>query len=129
MQPIEDRRVDLNRDMDLIRVILLRVEGDPKLDGTHWEPFDKPDEFPGYSLKEVQYHVDLLIESGLLRGNTKGDVPIVSQLTWNGHEFLDAIRNPEIWENVKSRLGGLGKVTLKLVMEIATAEIRKKLGL
>ncbi len=119
----------MNRDMDLVRQILLHVEGDPNLDGTHWMPFNKASDFPDHTLKEIQYHADLLIESGMLNGNAGGDVPMVSRLTWDGHEFLDSIRSPEIWEQVKERLSGLGTVSLALVWELAKAEIRKKLKL
>lgn len=75
------------------------------------------------------YHADLLIESGMLKGNVGGEMPMVSRLTWNGHEFLDSIRNPEIWERVKERLTGFGTVGLTLVWELAKAELRKKLKL
>lgn len=129
MQFVGWKGVAVNRDMDLIRDILLRVEADPKLEGTDWMPFDKASEFPGHSLKEIQYHADLLIESGMLNGNASGDVPMISRLTWNGHEFLDSIRNPEIWQRVKERVTGLGTVGLALIWELAKAELRKKLKL
>jgi hypothetical protein len=129
MQSVEWKGVAVNRDMDLIRDILLHVEADPTLDGTGRMPFDNAADFPSHSLKEIMYHADLLIESGMLKGNVGGEMPMVSRLTWNGHEFLDSIRNPEIWERVKERLTGLGTVGLTLVWELAKAELRKKLKL
>jgi len=45
-------------------------------------------------------------------------VPI--NLTWDGHEFLDAARNPSLWERAKctalKQTGGLSLEVLKSVL-------------
>jgi hypothetical protein len=86
----------MKRDMDFTREILLRVEADPNLDGTHWVAFDKTEDFPCHSIEEIMYHVDLLIEEGLLAGNAKGDVP-----------YQDVWVRSELWLNsaAQERLG------------------------
>ena len=80
----------------------------------------------------MTYHVALLVEAGFLSGNIKmasiGNV-VVSKLTWEGHEFLDAIRDPDIWSKTKERAKGVASIGLGLVWEIAKAEVKAKLGL
>jgi Hypothetical protein (DUF2513) len=123
------RSVAVHRDMDLIRDILLRVDDDPRLDGTHFVAFDKLDDFPGHSVQEVTYHADLLFEAGLVKGSSGSEVPLISKLTWDGHEFVANTRDPGIWAKVKERTHGLVGIGIGVLSAIAEAEIKKKLGL
>jgi hypothetical protein len=51
-------------------------------------------------------------------------------LTWEGHEFLDAMRNDTVANKVRSRLGGaLANVPVTLIAELALAVARAQLGL
>jgi Hypothetical protein (DUF2513) len=128
--------VGMKRNMELIRDILLRVEADPKLDGADFRRATA--ETLGITERteaEVAYHLDLLIQAGFLNGNTKmlgrGDQKLtrISKLTWEGHEFLDDIRDPEIWRKTKDREKAVAGVGLKFIWEIAKAEIKTTLGL
>ena len=56
-------------------------------------------------------------------------IPAISKLTWQGHEFLDNIKDPGIWGKTKKRVEGLPSVALKVVAAIAEAEVKKHLGL
>jgi hypothetical protein len=73
----------------------------------------------------------MLVELGFLVGNIKlasaGQI-VISKLTWNGHEFLDDIRDPEIWRKTKELAKSVPSVGLVL-WEIAKAEVKTKLGL
>jgi hypothetical protein len=123
---------DMKRDMDLIREILLWIESDPKFNGTNWVGLEKTDNLSGlgdHSFEEIAYHLTMLVEAGFVRGNIGMEMPVISKLTWNGHEFLDDIKDKNIWENTKKRVAGLSGVALSVVAEIAKAEIKKKLGL
>jgi len=54
------------------------------------------------------------------------------RLTWQGHEFLSTIHDPEIWRKTKagaSKVGGLGvEVLWGLAKEYVKAEVRGRLG-
>jgi len=54
-------------------------------------------------------------------------------LTWNGREFLDAIRSPEIWRRTKDGLGKVGGWSVDLAWELAKAYgkqlAKEKLGI
>ena len=131
MQVCKYEEVFVHRDIDLVRDLLLHVDGDPQLDGRLLIRPDKPEDFgiSGHSLEEVFYHLNMLIDEGFATGAVTRDGPLVSKLTWKGHELLDDIRDPDIWDKTKQRLHGLSSVGIALAWEIAKAEIKKRLGL
>jgi hypothetical protein len=121
----------VKRDMDFVRELLLRVESDPELDGYHWKTFNTSD-FSPRSNEEVAYHVDLLIDAGLLVGSDPtmdAESTPISRLTWDGHEFADNIKDMSIWKRVKARIDGLPGVAVKVIAAVAESEIKKHLGL
>jgi len=104
----------MKRDMDLIRAVLLRAQqGDPN--GV----------VQGYTEEEVKYHRALAIEKQLLKGRALKDhqkpteipaVVVVLDLTWEGHDFLDAIVSDTNWAKVKKFLADARKqVTIETV--------------
>lgn len=108
----------MRRDMDLFRMILLHAEsGVPSLSDV--------------SEGTLKYHQALAIEAGLLKGKIlstfvdSGDVPaavVVQGVTWDGHDFIDAIREDTNWHRVKSYLTDAGKqVTIETVKAAITA--------
>ena len=108
----------MKRDMDLIREILLKIEG---LDDSQYG-------FPvcGYQQEVVDYNMDLLISAGLVNGKMTytqhGPAKaFVQGLTWGGHDFLDAIRSDSIWTKTKEHIRerGLQSVPIELVMMTA----------
>ncbi len=110
----------MKRDMDLVRSILLKIEAseDDRRAGI------KLGSVEGHSAVEVSYHVKLLAQAGLIEAkhlstfDTSKWVP--RQLTWAGHEFLDAARDANLWERAKctvlKQTGGLSLEVLKSVL-------------
>lgn len=122
----------MKRDMDLIRTILVKIEADPDYHGELRSISAAGLGITGHTDTEVIYHVVMLIEAGFLVGNTKmarAGAVVVSKLTWKGHELLDDIRDPEIWEKTKERAKAVAGIGLSFVWEIAKAEVKAKLGL
>ena len=120
----------MERDMDLIRDILLKVAADPELDGSRFKVFETSD-FGGHSQAQIAYHIDLLFEAEFVKGVATLDAPSpgISRLTWEGHEFADNIRDPGVWKNVKERIKGLESVAITVVAQLAIAEMKKHLHL
>lgn len=119
---------DLKRDMDLVREILLEIEREPQLDGTRPAKLS----IQGRDPNEVGYVVDLLIQAGFVTGPDRrpaGAAPIVKGLTWQGHELLDNIRDPGVWEKTKEKTKPLLSVSIAILAELAKAEIKRQLGL
>ncbi len=122
----------VQRDMDLIRTLLLNIEADPRFDGSRGLRLTSPEDvgITDRSAEEVGYHLDLLIEAGLLKGKSGFEtLPALYKMTWQGHEFTDNIKNNEIWHQVKKRLAGLTTVGFSVMIAIAESEIKRKLGL
>lgn len=93
----------MQRNWDLIREILLYIETLPD--------FDTPvlaKNFVGYDDETVNYHLWLLIQSGLIVGACTGNTPKkglfckATCLTWQGHEFLDSIKQDSTWHKIKT---------------------------
>ncbi len=110
----------MKRDWDVIREILIIVE---EMDAGNYLRLSS---FPSERGQEISYHMDLLMEAGLVSGKmakTLGRRPHdfrALRLTWNGHEFLDGIRNDTIWQKTKSSFISKGiSMTFDLVKSVA----------
>ena len=51
------------------------------------------------------------------------------RLTWAGHDYLDAVRDPKVWQKTKDATEKVGSWTFEIVKELAksfvTEELRK----
>lgn len=45
------------------------------------------------------------------------------QLTWHGHEFLDTLRDPTVWERAKGVAEKAGGASLQVLLEVGKAII------
>jgi hypothetical protein len=87
----------MKRNLMLVRAILEAVEVTPAY---HKPSFDDllglraeiGRETKRYSRTDIDTHLVLLIEGGLLTGCAQ--TIRVERLTWAGHDYLDALRNP-----------------------------------
>jgi hypothetical protein len=69
----------------------------------------------------------------LLNANAANDGVVVSGLSWQGCEFLDTVRSPEVWRQTKEAAGKIGGVSISIFADIAKATaktvIKEHLGL
>lgn len=117
----------MKRDMDLIRHLLLFL--DEKPDPSMIMAEDIPIE--GFSRSEIQYHLNLMFQAGLLNGETVRSTTsdrLISvlpfDLTWQGHEFLESVRDPEIWRQAKSGASKAGTASIDFIWGVAKAILR-----
>lgn len=126
----------MKRNMDLIRHLLLYLEEKP--DPSLVKAEDIVAE--GFSAGEVQYHLNLMFQAGLINGEdvrSTTSARLISvlpfDLTWQGHEFLEAIRDPEIWRQAKAGASRAGTAGIDFIWSIAKAllrnAIRDRIGL
>jgi DNA-binding HxlR family transcriptional regulator len=115
----------MKRNTDLIRRILLDLE--ERGSYTNWLDVDIEE----YSPEQMDYHLELLVEAGLIRTRASGQEPTRQypvRLTWEGHEFLDAARDETRWQRAKestARAGGVPFQILKAVLlEMVEQEAR-----
>lgn len=121
----------MTRDMDLLRDILLALETNSDLDGQGFsrghasEFFDKGDE----RAKDIAYQMMLLIDRGYLLGSydpTSGTFDI-ERLTMDGHDFLDTIRDPDVWAKTKKGADAVKSWSLETIKDIGKGLIKKQI--
>jgi len=114
----------MKRNMDAIRNILIAIEEqyeDVAIYGL---------EVDGLDMKTVSYHCKILHDGGFISdyGAQFSCNELysfgVGSLTWQGHEFLDKIRDDAIWEKTKSTVTKKGlPMAIDVVKDVATAII------
>jgi hypothetical protein len=116
----------MKRNMDLVRLLLMHYEGDK----------DASTACANFSVEERAYHVQLLIDVGLVEGivrkGAKGEIidAVVFRLTWAGHDFLESMRDDTIWRKAKEQVLKPGvSWTFEILKEWAKNELRQRLGL
>lgn len=111
----------MKRDMDVIRQILLAAEAHPE---AYIYSFPTDVKASGQMLQE---HLRMLRDAGFLDyEKTLAGARFGWRLTWNGHEFIDEIRDPEIWRKTKEGADKVGSWSIKLLGEIASGFVRAK---
>ncbi len=120
----------MKRDMDLVRSIVLAIEAAP----TGYAPDSI--EIPGHTDEEIGYHVHLMIEAGLVRGQdvtslaSTSPQAMPSSLTWTGHEFADASWDDKRWLKAKElAVTKAGSVTIEVLTKLLTSLMTSALGL
>lgn len=112
----------MKRDMDVIRQLLLVVEA---LHPGEWE-VDKHFKIDEISRSAMREYVKLLNEANYTEINVSdyvsGGYSIHSaRLTWQGHDFLETIRNDTVWEETKAVVGKTGGgMVISVVKSVAT---------
>lgn len=122
----------MKRDLNLLRNMLLRIE---ELDATKGKiTIDSfLDLCNNPSL--ISLHIKLLIDDGLIETSEPIHCGIISdywiyRLTSSGYDYLDAIRNPSIWQSTLNKIESVGgSVTLDIVKSIAVSIIKSHLGI
>lgn len=121
----------MKRNMNLVRDILLSVEEvtTPNVKWMYRYGDSVPQSLAKYSQEEVEYHVSLCEESGLICGVAiyNGGLWIdVSDLTPAGHDFLSNIRDDAIWKKV---FGSVKSASLGVFVDLAEKVVRSQFGL
>lgn len=117
----------MKRDPELIRKLLIAIENSPP-EGLSIPPLP----FEDYSLETVVYHIELLrdanfVEASIWSGFGRAGGARVKRLKWDGTEFLDSIRNDNIWEKAKEySLATAGVITIE-TLKLAVSVILKNL--
>jgi hypothetical protein len=117
----------MRRDLTLIRDLLLEIES--KHDGSLQIIKDLGNQTEALKVTE---HLFLLLEAGFIdaidASSSSGRELMVMRLTWNGHDFLDSIRDPLIWQKTEMAATNAGSWTFDLVKDLASAYVRQKIA-
>ncbi|MCX2885906.1 DUF2513 domain-containing protein [Bacillus velezensis] len=118
----------LNR--DCMRDVLLTVEEEVGFkDSVSIQTLHTFPRLKEYELVDIFYCVEKLMEARFVVGITYKGGAGVSELTFKGHEFIESIRDDDVWNKTKNELGKVGGATLPIIVELATSFLKTKLGL
>ena len=89
--------------------------------------------------REISYHVLQLHDGGFLIGQDASFLsdtfPVwqAKRLTYKGHEFLDTVRDGEVWALTKTGAEKVGSASLSLMLELGKAYgkqvLKERLGI
>lgn len=93
------------------------------------EDYPSPDVlYAAKKLEEAGY-----IEISSLNGDGELSSMLVESLTWEGHQFLDNIRDNEIWASTKKTVSKFSSTSLGIMANVAgqllSAAIKSQIGL
>ncbi|MEX3912857.1 DUF2513 domain-containing protein [Bacillus paralicheniformis] len=118
--------------IDCVRDILISIE--KNLGYGETLPLNDLKNMPllkNYDLDDVRYSLDRLKEENYIDSTPDLlDEVIISSLTFNGHQFLDSIRNDGVWKETKSRLAKIGgAASISTISTVASSIVKAHLGL
>jgi hypothetical protein len=109
----------MKRDMDKVRSVMFALEAH---DGPYMlimSPTALGDTEDG---RETIEYILMLHSAGFLESTQRS----VYRLSWAGHEFLDSVRDPEVWKKTKEGASKIGSWSMKLLGDLAIGVARAK---
>ena len=116
----------MKRDMDLIRNMLLYVEKENEFNEENGVDLGH---FPDVNPRLLKSHFKLIRQNGYLNKLTlaSGGYILAGEITNEGYDFLDSVRDPEIWRKTKDAAHAAGGFSLRLLGRLATGFLEKKI--
>lgn len=117
--------MELNK--NCIRDILLYIEANGQLEGIigYGQLVNSP-ELKEYGQDTIGYTLLKLKEAEYIIGQQDTQMPFtfsVRAITWNGHKFLDTVRDPKVWSTTKKIAKKFESVSITLLSNIGAKVI------
>lgn len=121
---------------DCVRSVLLTVEKSKTIDEElNLNPLTVEtifEQLTKYEDNEILYTIEKLKEASYINATVSFAAGhfidgTVSSITYSGHEYLDNIREPEVWRKVKAMLKNAGAITLPFISQAAQMLIGSQL--
>lgn len=111
----------MKRDMDLIRELMLLLEDRPiPAFGIEWLA-PETIQVAGRGAAEIGYHLSLLVQAGFIEAGGADTTGMrlspgiaFRGLSWTGHDFLESVRSPDVWDRTKEAAKSAGGFTVDL---------------
>ena len=117
----------MKRDLDLVRQLLLQIEALPAGPPAQYRTSEIEDPV-------LLAHFELVLASGLVNGkisrsqSSRGDVISISGLTWEGHEWIETVRDQRVWNETKRTcIDQAGALSFDLARAVARRLLRMRL--
>ena len=110
----------MTRDFDLVRSLLVDLEKEGEeiyVEHEHGA--------------EVIHQLLIMRDAGFIEAEDRGFGEVyVRRLTWEGHDFLDSVRDDTVWNKTKSKVSkSVGSASLEVVRAVADGITRSIIGL
>lgn len=124
----------MKRNIELIRYIMLYLE--ENMNASKFYSSDDID-FSKFSQEIdkniINEHLMLLLKNEFIDATYAGNevepiIFMIKRITNEGHDFLDSLRDDEIWNKVKGATVTAGGFTLSFMVELGKEYIKEKLG-
>ena len=109
----------MKRNMDKVRSVLLALE---EIEGAFITALKAAPLGDTKDWAETIEYLRLLESAGYVENSGRSSY----RMTWAGHEFLETVRDPEIWSKTKEGANKLGSWSIKLLSELAIGFARAK---
>ncbi len=125
--------------IDCVRQLLLYIEENQILDESNmpkeidvFKLFNLVD-FSEFSKEEIIYTASKLFEANFINLSTYYSdnmlsIMYIEDITYEGHEFLETIRDTHIWKDTKEKANTVGSFALPIIQNIATQIISNKIN-
>jgi Hypothetical protein (DUF2513) len=128
--------IRMKRDMGLIRALLLKLEALPMQRGgiVVVSPDDEVVAVDGYNVDQIDYHLGQILQAGFIDDANYRPMKGIGFrcLTPKGHDFVDTVRDPTVWDKTNKAAKQAGAGTIEffwgIAKEIAKAEIKRHTG-
>jgi len=126
----------MKRDMDLIRELMLKLEELPVPTAGMVVVDATKVNVEGYTTEQIDYHLSLLEQARFIHAggldfgmSGPGFGPGVGfcSLTWVGHDFLDAMRSPDVWNRTRKAAAAAGGFTVDLLVSAAKGYLEARI--
>jgi len=108
----------MKRDDDFLRKLLFRMEE------TDNPIYGAPDKLDGSNSKEI-HHIRVLCDYGYVEQLSDHSY----RLTGYGHDFIESIRDNNVWEKTKAAVAETGgSATIEMIKALATGFLKKKIS-
>lgn len=112
-----ERAPPMKRDMDLVRKIFFALE-----DKSYLPAASNVLKIEGYDVRLIDYHLAILSDSPYLRSvyDNRGNLNHY-RLSWDGHEFLESIRDDTRWNQLKEASVKASAASIQVIAQAALA--------
>lgn len=120
---------------ECVRSILLAIEEKHQYGKVlRLEEILQSDRLSEFNEDEIKYVLIKLADAKYIEGTPQyGSNELIyfdcNGLTWSGHQFLDTIRDPEVWKKTKRIASKLTSVSITMLSSIGSQVLTKLLGI
>ncbi|MCJ0597768.1 DUF2513 domain-containing protein [Enterococcus cecorum] len=121
---------------DCVRDILIFIEDLPFNHQAMNDEIFSSERLSKYSKDEIIYAIERignddaqLINGYVMYASNEPYIVCVKSLTFDGHQYLNNIRDPKVWSETKKATSKIASVSLDIMSSVASNVIIKMLGL